>query len=38
MTAKFFFIIEPTVSLDKMFFNAYIRGSYWTSLMFVGRG
>jgi hypothetical protein len=25
MTAKFFNIIEPTVSLEKMFFNTYIR-------------
>jgi hypothetical protein len=36
MTAKLFYIIGSTMFLDKMFFNIYIRGSYWTSLMFVG--
>ncbi len=36
--AKFFYITDPTMSLDKMFFNAYIKKYYQTSLMFVGRG
>ena len=35
--SKFFYIIGPTESLDKIIFNVYIKKYYQASLMFVGR-